>query len=164
MVKWATLRILFALASECRWYVHQIDVKTAYLNGSLKQEIFKHQLKGFIKDTEKHLVCKLNKSLYGLKQSGRQWFHCLDQYLKEINFIPTVFDPCTYKKSVNKNILIITVYVDDLLIFGDNLLEIENTKKLLSKRFEMKYLKEVNLLLGAIYMLIHKTMILLSNK
>eukprot|EP00253_Pinus_taeda_P021376 PITA_21376 len=72
--KWATIRILFALAAQNGWKVHQMDVKTAFLNGDLKEFFFMSQPEGFAVKGHEHKVCKLVKSLYGLKQAPRAWF------------------------------------------------------------------------------------------
>lgn len=71
-----------------------MGVKTAYLNGNLSEEIYMEQPKGFVQEVgdEKNLVCFLNRSLYGLKESGRQWNHCLNDYLKSVNLKPAKSD------------------------------------------------------------------------
>eukprot|EP00253_Pinus_taeda_P012581 PITA_12581 len=74
IAKWATIRTLFALAAQNGWKVHQMDVKTAFLNGDLKENVFMSQHEGFAVKGHEHKVCKLVKSLYGLKQAPRAWF------------------------------------------------------------------------------------------
>jgi len=79
--------------------IHQMDVKTAFLNGELEEEIYMEQLQGLVHQGGEHLVCKLHKSLYGLKQSPRAWNQKLDVFLKSIEFMKSEADPtCTLHK------------------------------------------------------------------
>ena len=85
-----------ALAVQNGLKLHQVDVTTAFLNGELEEEVYMRQANGFITDGEEHLVCKLKKSIYGLKQSLRCWNSALDSQLKDMGFIQSVSDPCLY--------------------------------------------------------------------
>ena len=84
------------------------------------------------------LVCKLNKSLYGLKQSGRNWNNLLDSFLKDFGFKQSLSDPCLYTKFSNESVIICLVWVDDLLICSDDENCLTKFKGTLSKRFKMK--------------------------
>ena len=96
--------------------IQQMDVKGAYLNGILKEKIYMRQPEGYDDGTGR--VCLLIKTLYGLKQSGREWNNELDIKLKEFGFHPLKSDPCAYVRKNGENLEIITVWVDDLLLFA----------------------------------------------
>lgn len=82
MIKWATLRLVIALAAALGWELHHMDVITAFLNCKLKELIYMLQPPGFAKPGSEHLVCKLNRSIYGLKQSPRAWYEEVDAFLR----------------------------------------------------------------------------------
>ena len=84
--KWATIRTLLSLAAQKGWKVHQMDVKTAFLNGDLKENVFMSQPEGFVVKGKEQKVCKLVKSLYGLKQAPRAWYEKLTEHLLKLNF------------------------------------------------------------------------------
>jgi len=129
-----------------------MDVKTAFLNGDLEEEIFMKQPDGFKDKDRPDMVCKLRKSLYGLKQSARCWNKTIDEFLKESGYIQNDADPCIYYKRFNKEgkecILIVAVYVDDLLIASNDLEALALEKRKMRERFEMEDLGEVHYCLG----------------
>ena len=96
VVRQESLRVLIALSIQYGLKLHQVDVTTAFLNGNLWEEVYMKQPQGFFNEGEEHLVCKLKKSIYGLKQSSRCWNTVLDSYLKEIGFTQSTSDPCIY--------------------------------------------------------------------
>jgi hypothetical protein len=96
--------------------IHQMDVKIAFLNGKLEEEIYMEQLQGFMHQGGEHLVCKLHNSLYGLKQSPRAWNQKLDVFLKSIKFMKSEADPSVYVAQVGDVKFFIVVYVDDLIL------------------------------------------------
>ncbi len=113
----SSFRLMLAFANQNNLLVHHMDVKTAFLNSELKEEIFMRIPEG-LKCNSKNLVCKLKKSLYGLKQSARCWFKTFEQVLIKIGFRNSPVDRCVYildKGSIPKNIYVI-LYVDDLVI------------------------------------------------
>jgi hypothetical protein len=128
--------------------IHQMDIKTTFLNGDLEEEIYMEQLKGFTQEGE-HLVCKLHKSLYGLKQSPRAWNQKLDVFLKSIKFVRSDADFNGYIAQVGDVKFFIVVYVDDFILVCDNnkdkLLQV---KEELSRKFEMKDLYDLHFFLG----------------
>ena len=93
--------------------IHQMDVVTAFLNGRLDEEIYKLQPDGYVAPGEQHLVCKLKKSIYGLKQSPRCWNQAFHEHLESIGFAQSGADPCVYIR-VAEPMVTIAVYVDDL--------------------------------------------------
>ena len=109
--------MLIALATKHHWAIHQLDVKSAFLNGELKEEVYLVQPKGFVKQVEEHLVYKLNKALYELKQAPRSWYDKIDSFFLQPSYkrskndhnLYTVFDE-------NGQIILISLYVDDLII------------------------------------------------
>ena len=123
--------------------VHQMDVKTAYLHAPIDYEIFVEQPEGF--KTNK-LVYRLNKSLYGLKQSGRNWNKMLHKCLIWNDFIQNLADHCFYMKQ-NERLLIVS-WVDDLIIAADKVIYLSNVKKMLMSEFRMKDLGKLNHFIG----------------
>jgi len=139
IVKRRSLRILLALCAENEWCYEHIDVESAYLNSTLDEDIYMEQPEFF--ETEgkdrSHYVCKLKKSLYGLKQSGRMWFKHINALLKSMKLKPCLSDPCVY---VNESkTLIVAVYVDDMLVFGEKHL-IELFKSQIKEKLDVRML------------------------
>ena len=113
-------------------------MKTAFLHGDLEEDLYMIQPEGFIAQEQENLVCKLRKSLYGLKQAPRQWYKKFDSFMHRIGFIRCEADHCCYVKFFDNSYIILLLYVDDMLIAGFNIEEINNLKKQLSKQFAMK--------------------------
>ena len=112
-----TIKLLFALAAQKQWRVHQLDVKSAFLNGFLKEEIFIEQPEGFEVAGHEDKVYKLRKALYGLKQAPRAWYDRVDAYLTKLGFVKSLSEPTLYvKSSEHETLLIVSLYVDDLLV------------------------------------------------
>ncbi|KXJ71076.1 hypothetical protein RP20_CCG021563 [Aedes albopictus] len=141
-----TLRAVLAVANQQQLLVHQMDVRTAFLNGKLDEEIFMVQPEGFQQGRD--LVCRLNRSIYGLKQASRAWNKRFHQFVTSIGFRRSDNDPCLYIRSVGQEKVFLVLYVDDMLIIGPNLKVIQIVKKLLSKEFEMVDLGAVSSFLG----------------
>jgi len=124
-----------------------MDVVTAFLAGELEEEIYMEQPEGFKVGTEEDdLVCLLRKSLYGLKQAPRIWNQRIRRFLESIGFKPTYSDPCVYVN--NETGVIIAMWVDDLMIFGKDIENINDLKAQLSEEYEMKDLGELKYFLG----------------
>ena len=143
-----SIRILFALASIHKLFVHQMDVKTAFLNGDLNEEVYMEQPEGFILPGNERKVCKLIKSLYGLKQAPKQWHEKFDSVILSYDFKHNSADKCIYSKFTDKYGVLVCLYVDDMLIFGTNMIGINETKEYLSSMFKMKDLGEADTILG----------------
>jgi len=143
------LPTLLALAVIHDLEIHQMDVDTVFLNADFKEEIYITQPEGFINEAHPDDVCKLNKSLYGLKQALREWFLLIDEHLKKSGYAPTKSDSCIYFKSKGESIAIIALYmyVDNCTIFASKQL-LEDAKAILNSRFKMKDLGEAQSLLG----------------
>ncbi|KAE8239630.1 hypothetical protein A4X06_0g8158, partial [Tilletia controversa] len=131
-----TIRILFALALRHKMKIWSMDVVTAYLNGTITEDIFMMQPPNF--DDGSGRVCKLRRSLYGLKQSGREWFSVVATWLKAQGFWPTQSEPCVFtKRDRYGNAIIIVLYVDDVLIACQNQSTIDSIRDSFSQRFRM---------------------------
>ena len=124
-----------------------MDVKTAFLNGEIEEEIYIEQSKGFeLHERESH-VCKLKKALYGLKQAPRAWYARIDSYLQGLGFSKSIADSNLYIKVVQNQPLILVLYVDDLFLTGEEHL-IDKCKRELATEFEMKDLGLLHYFLG----------------
>ncbi|KAJ9556386.1 hypothetical protein OSB04_011000 [Centaurea solstitialis] len=144
----STIRLLIALAAIHKLVVHQMDVKTAFLNGELDEEVYMKQPEGFVPSNE-HKVCKLVKSLYGLKQAPKQWHQQFDEVILSSGFKLNQSDKYVYSRFDSSGSgVIICLYVDDMLIFGTDQLQVDETKSLLSSKFAMKDLGEADVILG----------------
>ena len=145
-----SVRTVMQLAAQNDLILHQMDVKTAYLNAPIDCEIYMEQPEGFAipSNSEDVLVCKLNKSLYGLKQSGRNWNGMLHSYLCENSFVQSDVDNCVYVKHMDDKMIVIVIWVDDLIIGASNDLLLRETKKMLKNRFKMKDLGILSHFLG----------------
>ena len=143
-----SIRVLLALASIYKFIVHQMDVKTAFLNGDLDDEVYMKQPEGFVLPINEKKVCKLVKSLYGLKQASKQWHEKFDLVILSDSFVHNSSDKCMYSKFTKEYEVIVCLYVDDMLIFGTNMKGVCETKKYLSSMFQMKDLNEVDTILG----------------
>ena len=133
MTRITSIRVLIALAAIHNLHIHQTDVKTAFLNGDLDEEIYMSQLEGCVVPGTEHKVCKLVKSLYGLKQAPKQWHEKFDQVLVSNGYVINDSDKFIYFKSIDPNTcVIIYLYADDMLILSPNLGRINETKWMLA--------------------------------
>lgn len=148
VARMTSIRVLMALASIYKLHVHQMDVKTAFLNGELEEEVYMDQPEGFVLPGNERKVCKLVKSLYGLKQAPKQWHEKFDSVIFSNGFKHNNADKCIYSKFTEKYGVIVCLYVDDMLIFGTNLEGVRETKEYLASKFKMKDLNEVDTILG----------------
>src|SRR3989337_828922 len=131
-----TIPVLLSLPASHGLLVHQMDVKTAFLNGELKEEIYMDQPDGFVIPGQEEKVCKLLKSLYGLKQAPKQWHEKFNTTLTSVGFFVNEADTCVYYRYGGGEGVILCLYVDDILIFGTNLKVIEEVKSFLPQNFQ----------------------------
>lgn len=143
-----TIRLLSALAASHGWQIHHLDVKTAFLYGELKEDVYVEQPEGYEVKGKEHKVYKLSKALYGLKQAPRAWNTKLDRVLKEMKFTRCTKENAVYRKEDKQTILIIAIYVDDLFITGNSLDVISEFKRGMSSKFEMSDLGKLTYYLG----------------
>ncbi|KAL0537256.1 hypothetical protein IC582_026232 [Cucumis melo] len=147
ITKITTIRALIALAAIHSLIIHQMDVKTAFLNGDLEEEFYMTQPEGFKISGQENKVCKLRKSLYDLKQAPKQWYEKFNNTLINNGFKINSSYTCVYSKVFGADCILICLYVDDMLIFG-NMKLITDTKLFLSSHFEMEDLGETDVILG----------------
>ena len=138
VVKLTTIRILLSIVASENLHLEQMDVKPAFLHGDLDEEIYMQQSEGFAAPGKEHMVCKLNKSLYGLKQAPRQWYKKFDFFMCKSRFYRSEKNQCCYLKKYTDSYVFLLLYVDDILIVGSSMREINHLKASLSSVFEMK--------------------------
>jgi len=143
-----SLRIILALVAHYDLELHQMDVKTAFLNGDLEEEIYMDQPEGFVSTGKENMVCKLKKSIYGLKQASRQWYIKFNDTITSYGFVENTIDRCIYMKVNGSMFVILVLYVDDILLATNNVAMLHDEKKFLSNNFEMKDMGEASYVIG----------------
>jgi len=144
----AIVRAVIAVATSRGWMLHQMDVKNAFLHGELQEEVYLDQPPGYEDMSHPNYVCRLRKALYELKQAPRTWHDKIAEYLVTIGFRMSDADHSFYVCKSDEGIVVITIYVDDLIVGGDNEKEVEHVKRLLKQKFDMKDLGEFKFFLG----------------
>ena len=147
-LRYATLRVLIALAAMMGAVIHQLDVKTAFLNGILKTDVYCEQPRGYERGDPKKKVWKLKKALYGLVEAPRLWYETLNQTLEAFGFEQIISDPCLYVLRRGSQVVILGVFVDDFLIFGTSEELVKEVKQMLGSRFKTKDLGPARWVLG----------------
>ncbi|GKB06944.1 retrovirus-related pol polyprotein from transposon TNT 1-94 [Tanacetum coccineum] len=132
-----TIRMIIAIAAQYRWKIHQMDVKSAFLNGLLEEEVYVEQPEGYVAKGQEGKVLNLKKALYGLKQAPRAWNTRIDKYFQEHGFRKCLSEYALYVKFENKSILLACLYVDDLIFIGNSQSMIDDLKKSMTREFEM---------------------------
>lgn len=145
VVRHSTLRLLIALAAKLNLNINHVDVNTAFLNGKLEETVYMKQPEGFVTNDK---VYKLNKAVYGLKQSSRAWNKKIDDVIIKLGYNKSKFEPCLYTKTKDHRLTIIALYVDDFLIFSNDVSETTFLKNKLSAKFKIKDLGDVKQCLG----------------
>jgi transposase InsO family protein len=143
-----SFRIIMALVAHFNLELHQMDVKTAFLNGNIDETIYMLQPENFVSGDPKNMVCKLKKSIYGLKQASRQWYFKFHQVIISFGFEMNLVDDCIYHKFCGSKYIFLVLYVDDILLASSDMGLLHETKKFLAKNFEMKDLGEASFVLG----------------
>ena len=146
VVRAESIRTIIAHAANNKMLLHQMDIKTAFLNGNLKEEVFMKQPEGFVVKGQEHLVCKLKKSIYGLKQSPRCWNMALHDHLCKIGFKQSASDPCIY--TAERETVILAVYVDDIILATKDERKLVQVKKAIANKFTVKDMGELKYILG----------------
>jgi hypothetical protein len=149
VVKHTFIKAVLTLVADQDLELEQLDVKTTFLHGNLEEEIFMVQPEGFKKPGTENLVCRLKKSLYGLKQSPRQWYKRFDSYMIQICYTRCEYDCCLYVHILeDASYIFLLLYVNDMLIATKSMCEVDRLKSLLYKEFEMKDLVAAKKIFG----------------
>jgi len=149
VAKFNTIKILISLAAHLNWTMHQLDVKNAFLHGEIEEEVYMNPPPGYNLTTGRNLVCKLKKALYGLKQSPRAWFGRFTQAMKKLQYSQSNGDSTMFfKKGISGKLSILIVYVDDIIITGDDTDEVDMLKQKLAEEFDIKSLGTLRYFLG----------------
>lgn len=148
VVRQTTFRTLLSVAAKRNMAVKQFDVKTAFLNGNLEEEIYMKQPPGYVVNGMESKVCRLKKSLYGLKQAARSWNQRLNEVLVENGFQRCEADPCLYRKQIDGRWCYVLVYVDDLIVASEDERIITELERSLESNFEVSSLGDVRFYLG----------------
>ncbi|GJX37275.1 retrovirus-related pol polyprotein from transposon TNT 1-94 [Tanacetum coccineum] len=142
------IRMLIAYAAHNGIIIFQMDVKTAFLNGPLKEEVYVNQPEGFIDPKFPNHVYRLKKALYGLKQAPRAWYDKLSSFLIKHGFTKGIIDPTLFTRRHGEDILLIQVYVDDIIFGSRNLNFSKHFANLMKNNFEMSMMGELKFFLG----------------
>jgi len=143
------VRLIVAIACGRNWPIHHLDVKSAFLNGPLDEEVYVTQPPSFKIKGKESMVYRLHKALYGLKQAPRAWNKRIDSFLVQKNFVKCKSEYGVYvKKGIEGNQLLICLYVDDLIVTGSDVNEIEAFKTQMMNEFEMSDLGNLTYFLG----------------
>ncbi|PKU83306.1 Retrovirus-related Pol polyprotein from transposon TNT 1-94 [Dendrobium catenatum] len=148
VAKMPTIRLLLIIAIHYQWPLLQFDVANAFLHGDLNEEMYMKQPQGFVDRNHPNHVCRLHKALYGLKQAPRQWFRKLTEFLLHFGFQFCRADPSllVYNKATTQ--LYLLIYVDDLLLTGNDRSTINSLLQQLQANFDLKQLGQASLFLG----------------
>ena len=148
VVRFVSIHLILAIVAHLDLEFFQMDVKNAFLNGELDEEIYMDQPIGFEVKEQGRKVCRLKRSIYGLKQASRQWYFKFHKAIISISFKMMEEDYCVYVKRSGKSLLILSLYVDDILLAGNDMKMIVTTKRWLASIFEMKDMGDANYVLG----------------
>ncbi|KAL0445682.1 UNVERIFIED_CONTAM: hypothetical protein Slati_1696100 [Sesamum latifolium] len=143
-----SVRILLAIAAWYDYEIWQMNVKTAFLNGFVEEEIFMDQPESFTTVGEEQKVCRLQRSIYDLKQAFRSWKTRFDEVIRGYDFVKNDYDPCIYKKISGSSVAYLVLYVDDILLIKNNVKMLGDIKAWLSTQFSMKDMGEASYILG----------------
>ncbi|GJQ95582.1 retrovirus-related pol polyprotein from transposon TNT 1-94 [Tanacetum coccineum] len=125
-----------------------MDVKTAFLNGELREEIYVSQLEGFVDPDKPNHVYWLKKALYGLKQALRVWYDMLSSFIQSQEFSKGVVDPILFTRKAGRDILLVQIYVDDIIFSSTNLAMCDEFAKIMTSKFKMSMMGQMNFFLG----------------
>jgi hypothetical protein len=142
-----SFRIIMALVAHYDLELHQVDVKTVFLNGDSEENVYMTQPKGFVVEGKENMGCRLKKSIYGLKQASRQWYLKFNSTIRKFRFQENLEDNCVYAKFKNRKYIFLILYVDDILLASSDVNLLLETKFLFSN-FDTKDLGEASFVLG----------------
>ncbi|GJZ04567.1 retrotransposon protein, putative, ty1-copia subclass [Tanacetum coccineum] len=148
VAKIKSIRIMLAIAAFHDYEIWQMDVKTAFLNGKLTEDVFMAQPEGFENAKYPKRVCKLQKAIYGLKQASRSWNLCFHEKVTQFGFSRSEDESCIYIKVSGSVVVFLVLYVDDILLIGNDIPTLQSVKEWLGKCFAMKDLGDAVYVLG----------------
>ena len=148
VVKMSTIRVILSLAVTFGWSLHQLDVKNAFLHGFLKEDVYMEQPPGYATNDSNLWVCKLHKSLYGLKQASRSWFERFSLHIQEAGFQKSALDHSLFIYHKGGITTWLLIYVDDIVLTGNTSSHIVQIKEVLEQHFKMKDLGDLRYFLG----------------
>ncbi len=148
VVRFSSICALLAYGVSRQMLIHQMDVVTAFLNGTLDEEIYMQQPEGYVEPGKEELVCRLKKSLYGLKQSPRCWNNAFKEFMLSLGFVQSDADLCVFIRVLNDKLAIVTVHVDDLILLTETEEEMIDLKTNLANHFKMKDMGILHYCLG----------------
>ncbi|KAJ0742843.1 putative RNA-directed DNA polymerase [Helianthus annuus] len=163
VIKPATIRTVLSLAVTNKWSLRQLDIQTAFLHGDLKETVYMRQPPGFVDPTRPDYVCLLNKSLYGLKQAPRAWFTKLSTALRQLGFYGSKTDPSLFILNSSGTLVYLLVYVDDIIITGNNQGAITSIVERLNSLFALTNMGQLHYFLG-IEVIHHRSDLVLSQR
>jgi hypothetical protein len=143
-----SVRVLVAIAAQQKWQVHHLDMKSAFMNGDLQEEVYVTQPPSFERDGKKGKVYRLHKALYGLRQAPRTKNHKLDATLKELGFSSSPSEHAMYAHGQGRSRLLLGIYVDDLIVTAAYIDEIARFKLQMKDKFNMSNLGSLRFYLG----------------
>jgi hypothetical protein len=138
-----SIRILLAYASYHGFKLYQMDVKSAFINGPIKEEVYVEQPPGFEDSEYSNHVYKLSKVLYGLKQAPRAWYECLRDFLITNGFKVGKVDPTLFTKTIAKDLFVCQIYVDDIIFGSTNKSTCEKFSRIMIQKFEMSIVRDL---------------------
>ncbi|KAJ0581064.1 putative RNA-directed DNA polymerase [Helianthus annuus] len=148
VVKATTIRVVLSLAVTHKWSLRQLDVQNAFLHGDLQETVYMKQPPGFVDPSKPNHVCLLHKSLYGLKQAPRAWFNRLTTALQQLGFHGSKTDPSLFILNSRGHLVYALIYVDDIIITGNNDQTVSHIIQRLSSMFAIKDLGPLHYFLG----------------
>jgi hypothetical protein len=128
MAKYTSIRTIKSLAAKMKWKLHQMDVKTTFLNGVIEEEVYIEKPQGFEVEDRRSHVYRLKKDLYGLNQAPRAWYGCIDSFLTSLGFTKSKSDSNLFFKIMDNEPVILLLYVDDLFLTGEEKFIVECKK------------------------------------
>ena len=148
VIKSTTFHTVLNVATSRNWCLRQIDINNTFLQGNLTEEVYMRQPPGFVDPDKPHHICRLNKAIYGLKQAPRAWYVELKTFLLQLGFQNSVADTALFVLQQGDTLTYLLVYVDDIIVTGNNQHLVERILKALASRFSLKDMGELSYFLG----------------
>ena len=142
----SSIHALLAVTAASKWDLFQMDVKNAFLNGDLREEVYMQPPPGLFVESNK--ICHFRHTLYGLKQAPQAWFVKFNSTIFRLGYTTSPYDSALFLHRIDKGTILLLLYVNDMIITGDNLNGIQELKDFLSQQFEMKDLGHLSYFLG----------------